>query len=186
MWSSAPDSEAATPLIDAVDRLRTGGYRKVSPFAVQMVMPNGPSATVGLELGARGGVMTPGVGMLVRSGSHRAAGLPDDCQWAMPTWSSPAESKAASIRFPSPASPRCARLSSNNADPAGASRPFDKDRDGFVFGEAGALMVLETEKHAPRTRCDDPCTSARAAVPPPTATISSPRRPPPAAEPLAR
>src|SRR6185312_4974523 len=39
-------------------------------------------------------------------------------------------------------------LSSNNDDPAGACRPFDKDRDGFVFGEAGALMVIETEEHA--------------------------------------
>src|SRR5690606_25071226 len=46
-------------LIDAVDKLRDGGYRKVSPFAVQMIMPNGPSATVGLELGARAGVITP-------------------------------------------------------------------------------------------------------------------------------
>src|SRR3546814_931830 len=46
-------------LIDAVDKLRGGGYRKVSPFSVQMVMPNGPAATVGLELGARGGVITP-------------------------------------------------------------------------------------------------------------------------------
>ncbi len=39
-------------------------------------------------------------------------------------------------------------LSLNNDDPAGACRPFDKDRDGLVFGEAGALMVVETEDHA--------------------------------------
>jgi beta-ketoacyl ACP synthase len=39
-------------------------------------------------------------------------------------------------------------LSTNNDDPAGACRPFDKDRDGFVFGEAGALLVVETENHA--------------------------------------
>jgi beta-ketoacyl ACP synthase len=39
-------------------------------------------------------------------------------------------------------------MSTNNDDPAGACRPFDKDRDGFVFGEAGALMVVETEDHA--------------------------------------
>jgi beta-ketoacyl ACP synthase len=39
-------------------------------------------------------------------------------------------------------------MSTNNDNPEGASRPFDKNRDGFVFGEAGALMVIETEEHA--------------------------------------
>src|SRR6202008_4472433 len=39
-------------------------------------------------------------------------------------------------------------MSTNNENPEGASRPFDKDRDGFVFGEAGSLMIIETEEHA--------------------------------------
>ncbi len=39
-------------------------------------------------------------------------------------------------------------MSTRNDDPAGASRPFDKDRDGFVFGEAGCMMIIETEEHA--------------------------------------
>ena len=39
-------------------------------------------------------------------------------------------------------------LSNANDDPPGACRPFDKDHDGFVFGEGGALMVIETEEHA--------------------------------------
>ncbi|MGV7636800.1 beta-ketoacyl synthase N-terminal-like domain-containing protein, partial [Mycobacterium kansasii] len=39
-------------------------------------------------------------------------------------------------------------LSTRNDDPLAASRPFDKDRDGFVFGEAQTLMIIETEEHA--------------------------------------
>ena len=133
-------------LIDAVDRLRTGGYRKVSPFAVQMVMPNGPSATVGLELGARGGVMTPvsacSSGAEAIAQAYRMIAMGD----ADMVVAGGVEGRIDSFSIASFATMRA--LSSNNADPAGASRPFDKDRDGFVFGEAGALMVLETEKHA--------------------------------------
>jgi 3-oxoacyl-[acyl-carrier-protein] synthase II len=39
-------------------------------------------------------------------------------------------------------------LSRNNENPAGASRPYDTARDGFVMGEGGGAIVLETEEHA--------------------------------------
>ncbi|MGN5240692.1 MULTISPECIES: KasA/KasB family beta-ketoacyl-ACP synthase [unclassified Rhodococcus (in: high G+C Gram-positive bacteria)] len=133
-------------LIDAVDKLRDGGYRKVSPFVVQMVMPNGPSATVGLELGARAGVLTPvsacSSGSEAIANAHRMIAMGD----ADVVVTGGVEGRLDAVATASFAMMRA--LSTRNDDPQGASRPFDKDRDGFVFGEAGALMVLESEEHA--------------------------------------
>ncbi|MDG3011885.1 beta-ketoacyl-ACP synthase [Rhodococcus sp. D2-41] len=133
-------------LIDAVDKMRAGGYRKVSPFAVQMVMPNGPSATVGLELGAKAGVITPvsacSSGSEAIAHAYRMIALGD----ADIVVTGGVEGQVSEVPIASFAMMRA--LSTRNDDPQAASRPFDKDRDGFVFGEAGALMVLETEEHA--------------------------------------
>ncbi len=133
-------------LLDANEKMRTGGYRKVSPLAVQMVMPNGPSAVVGLELEARAGVCTPV--SACSSGSEAIANA-----WRMLVMGDAdiivtggVEGHIDSVPIAAFAMMRA--MSTRNDDPRGASRPFDKDRDGFVFGEAGALMVLETEEHA--------------------------------------
>ncbi|MFC7450670.1 KasA/KasB family beta-ketoacyl-ACP synthase [Rhodococcus daqingensis] len=133
-------------LIDAVDKIKTQGYRKVSPFSVQMVMPNGPAAVVGLELGARAGVITPV--SACSSGSEAIAHayrmlIMGDADIVV---TGGVEGQIDPVPIASFAMMRA--LSSRNDDPKAASRPFDKDRDGFVFGEAGAMMVLETEEHA--------------------------------------
>src|SRR5690554_5302623 len=46
-------------IVETYDAMNEGGPRKVSPLAVQMIMPNGAAAVVGLQLGARAGVITP-------------------------------------------------------------------------------------------------------------------------------
>ncbi len=130
----------------ARDRLQNGGYRKVSPLTVQRIMPNGSAACVGLELGAKAGVVTPV--SACSSGSEAIAHA-----WQMIVMGDADMVVTGGVEGSIQAVPIAAftmmrAMSTRNEDPRAASRPFDKDRDGFVFGEAGAMMVLETEEHA--------------------------------------
>ncbi|WP_040703353.1 KasA/KasB family beta-ketoacyl-ACP synthase [Nocardia takedensis] len=136
----------AEALIDARDKLADGGYRKVSPLTVQALMPNGSAACVAVELGARAGVCTPV--SACSSGSEAIANA-----WKMIVMGDAdmvvTGGVEGSIQAVAVAAFTMMRaMSTRNDDPKCASRPFDVDRDGFVFGEAGAMMVIETEEHA--------------------------------------
>jgi beta-ketoacyl ACP synthase len=133
-------------IVEMYDAMNEGGPRKVSPLAVQMVMPNGAAAVVGLELGARAGVITP-----VSACSSGSEGIAH--AWRQIVMGDADIAVCGGVEGGIEALPIAAfsmmrAMSTRNDDPEGASRPFDKDRDGFVFGEAGALMVIETEEHA--------------------------------------
>lgn len=133
-------------LIGAVDALRSGGYRKVSPMSVPMVMPNGPAAHIGLEVGARAGVFTPV--SACSSGSEALAHA-----WRLIATDEADVVIAGGVEGHIDAVPIASfsmmrAMSTRNDDPTRASRPFDRDRDGFVFGEAGALLIVESEDHA--------------------------------------
>ncbi|KXP13573.1 beta-ketoacyl-[acyl-carrier-protein] synthase II [Tsukamurella pulmonis] len=133
-------------MVEAVDALRDHGVRKVSPFAVQMSMPNGACAVSALEIGARAGAIAPvsacSTGNEAIAHAWRQIVLGDAdiavCGGVEGRIDSPPIASFAMMRA----------LSTRNDDPQAASRPFDKDRDGFVFGEAQALMIIETEEHA--------------------------------------
>jgi beta-ketoacyl ACP synthase len=134
-------------LIYGYDKMRAHGMRGVNPLGVQMYMPNGASAAVGLERHAKAGVMTPvsacasGSEGIARAWQQIVLGEADVAVCGG------VETKIEAVPIASFAAMRIV-LSKNNDDPAGACRPFDKDRNGFVFGEGGALLVIETEEHA--------------------------------------
>ncbi|MCW2589555.1 MAG: 3-oxoacyl-(acyl-carrier-protein) synthase [Mycobacterium sp.] len=133
-------------IVEMYDAMNEGGPRKVSPLAVQMVMPNGAAAVVGLELGARAGVITPV--SACSSGSEAIAHA-----WRQLVMGDADIAVCGGVEGMIEALPIAAfsmmrAMSTRNEDPEGASRPFDKNRDGFVFGEAGAMMIIETEEHA--------------------------------------
>ncbi len=134
-------------LVFAYDGMRTKGLRAVSPLVVQMYMPNGAAAAVGLDRKAKAGVCTSI--SACASGSEAIANA-----WRQIVLGEAdiaicggVETKIEAVPIAGFAQMRIV-LSNTNDDPAGACRPFDKDRNGFVFGEGGALLVIETEEHA--------------------------------------
>ncbi|MCW2660692.1 MAG: fabF-2 [Mycobacterium sp.] len=138
---------SAEELVFSYDDLRTRGMKSVSPLVVQKYMPNGAAAAVGLERHAKAGVMTPisacasGSEGIARAWQQIVLGEADAAICGG------VETRIEAVPIAGFAQMRIV-MSTNNDDPAGACRPFDKDRDGFVFGEAGALMLIETEESA--------------------------------------
>jgi beta-ketoacyl ACP synthase len=127
--------------------MRERGLRAVSPLAVQMFMPNGPAAAIGLDLAARGGVSAPMLGDA--SGAAAIAQA-----WQQIVFGDADVVICGGVEFPIQGVPVAAYsqidgiMSTDNDDPEGACRPFDRNRTGMVFGEGGALLVMETEAHA--------------------------------------
>ncbi|OBI14289.1 beta-ketoacyl-[acyl-carrier-protein] synthase II [Mycobacterium sp. E2462] len=138
---------SAEQIVYSYDDLRARGLQAVSPLAVSKYMPNGAAAAVGLERHAKAGVLT--------SVSACASGSEGVAQaWRNIVFGEAdiaicggVEVKIEAVAIAAFAQMRIV-MSTKNDDPQGACRPFDRDRTGFVFGEAGALMVIETEEHA--------------------------------------
>ena len=136
----------AISLMEQYDVLRDRGASRVSPMTVPMLMPNGPAAVIGLEIGAMAGVHTPvsacasgaeaiGYGAeMIRTGRADVVicGGTEGCIHPLTI------AAFAAMRA----------LSTNHENAAGASRPFDRDRDGFVMAEGAAIIVLESEEFA--------------------------------------
>lgn len=133
-------------LLDAWDTLREKGPRRVLPMTVPMLMPNAPSAAVSMHFEARAFARTvasacaSSTESIAMAYEHLQAGVADV------VIAGGSESAIHPITIASFASMQA--LSRRNDDPAHASRPYDVHRDGFVMGEGGAALVLETEEHA--------------------------------------
>ncbi|SJN23862.1 3-oxoacyl-[acyl-carrier-protein] synthase, KASII [Microbacterium esteraromaticum] len=133
-------------LLDAWDTLREKGPRRVMPLTVPMLMPNAGAGNLSLQFNAKAFARTvvsacaSSTESIVNAYEHLQDGLADV------VIAGGAESAIHPITMASFSSAQA--LSRRNDDPATASRPGAIDRDGFVMGEGGAALVLETEEHA--------------------------------------
>ncbi|MGQ9700012.1 MAG: beta-ketoacyl-[acyl-carrier-protein] synthase family protein [Candidatus Bipolaricaulaceae bacterium] len=120
------------------------GPNRVSPFLVPLMMPNAPAAEVSLELGIKG----PSFGVATAcAASTHALGLAFHLiRHGQVDWALGGGTEAVILPIVLAAFDRMGALS-RNPHPESASRPFDRDRDGFVLGEGAAILVLESEEH---------------------------------------
>ena len=133
-------------LLDQFDNLKEKGARGVSPHTVPMLMPNGPAANVGLELQAKAGVHTP-----VSACASGAEAIGYALEMIRSNRADIIVSggvEAAIHQLPMAGFAAMKALSTRNDAPERASRPYDRDRDGFVLGEGGGILILEEYEHA--------------------------------------
>ena len=135
-----------TTLLGNYDVLKEKGPRRVSPLAIPMLMPNGPAASVGLVIGAKAGVHTPV--SACASGNEAIAHGVDMIRLGRADIVVVGGTEAAIHPLPMAAFGQMQALSRRNDDPTAASRPWDRDRDGFVLGEGAAVLVIESAEHA--------------------------------------
>jgi 3-oxoacyl-[acyl-carrier-protein] synthase II len=133
-------------LLDAWITLQEKGPRRVFPLTVPMLMPNGPSAAVSLELGARAGAHTPV--SACSSGAEAMGYAAEMIRSGRADVVVAGGTEAAVHPLPIAGFAAMQALSKRNDDPAAASRPYDVDRDGFVLGEGAGVIVLESLEHA--------------------------------------
>ena len=133
-------------LLNNWDVQRDKGYRRVSPFTIPMLMANAPAANVGLAVHAKAGVHAP---VSACASSNEAISLAvDQLRLGRADVAVVGGTEATIHPLPLAAFGQMQALSRRNDDPQGASRPWDRGRDGFVMGEGSAIMVLETLEHA--------------------------------------
>jgi 3-oxoacyl-[acyl-carrier-protein] synthase II len=133
-------------LLDQFVNLNEKGARGVSPHTVPMLMPNGPAANVGLELQAKAGVHTPV--SACASGAEAVGYAYEMIKNNRADIVVSGGVEAAIHQLPMAGFAAMKALSTRNDDPARASRPYDRDRDGFVLGEGGGVLILEEFEHA--------------------------------------
>jgi 3-oxoacyl-[acyl-carrier-protein] synthase II len=136
----------AITLLDQWDTLREKGPRRVSPFTVPMLMPNGPAGLIGLEVGAQGPVRA--TVSACASGADAIALAYDTIVHGHADVVVAGGTEACIHPIPLAGFAQMRALSARHDDPEAASRPFDADRDGFVMGEGAGIVVLESAAHA--------------------------------------
>jgi 3-oxoacyl-[acyl-carrier-protein] synthase II len=131
---------------DQFDNFRAGGPRKVSPFLVPLMLADTAGGMVAIHYGIRG----PNLAVVTAcaTGTNSIGEAAEVIRRGHADVMLAGGAEAAILPITVAGLGSMTALTSRNDDPEHASRPFDKERDGFLIGEGAAVMVLESLEHA--------------------------------------
>jgi 3-oxoacyl-[acyl-carrier-protein] synthase II len=133
-------------LLTEAEVYRTRGPRRVSPFLVPMMLPDAAGGQVAITFGMRG----PNLGLTsaCATGTNAIGEAAEVIRRGAADVMIAGGAEAAIVPVALAGFNSMGAVSTRNDEPTRASRPFDKTRDGFLAGEGGAVVVLESEEHA--------------------------------------
>ncbi len=133
---------------NGMETLTAQGPKRIGPFFMTMMLANMASGLAAMRLNAKGPVMST-----VSACASSAHAIGEAARWIRDGMADVVYAggcEAPVSRLSVAGFNAMQALSRRNDDPRAASRPFDKDRDGFVLAEGAAMLVLEREEHALR------------------------------------
>ena len=135
-----------TTLVAEYDTLREKGPSRVSPFLMPMMLPDMSSGQLSIKLGARG--VNYSLVSACASGADSIGEAANIIRRATPRLPIAGGTEAAISPLVMAGFSAAKALTTRNAEPATASKPFDLNRDGFILAEGAGVVVLESEEHA--------------------------------------
>ncbi len=133
-------------LLEQYEILRTRGPERVSPFLIPMMISDGAAGNIAIRVGARGPNMS--LATACASGTNALGEAAEMIRRGSADVMIAGASEAAIIAIAMAGMNVMTALSTRNDDPQKASRPFDKNRDGFMMGEGAGILILESLESA--------------------------------------
>lgn len=133
-------------IIDNYDVLKERGPERVSPFLIPMMIADSAAGNLAIRIGARGPNLS--LATACATGTNGVGEAAEMIRRGAADVMVAGASEAAIHPLTMAGMNVMTALSTRNDDPQRASRPFDKDRDGFLMGEGSAVLILESLEHA--------------------------------------
>jgi len=133
-------------MLEQAEVMRERGPDRISPFLIPMMISDSAAGMIAIHLGARGPNMA--LATACASGSNAIGEAGEIIRRGAADAMIAGASEASIVALAMGGMNVMGALSTRNGDPQRASRPFDKDRDGFLMGEGAGILLLESLEHA--------------------------------------